>query len=325
MGEPGGIGPDIALAAWAGRLRTGCPSFAMICDPALLISRAREIGLNVTVVEADPDTAARAFQAGLPVIPLSPLGAVRVGATDAALAGAVVDSIRHGYELASSGQVLGLVTNPIHKKTLYDADFPFPGHTEFLAHLAQENSEGPVHPVMMLVCPDLRVVPMTIHVPLRQVADMVTPELIERTVSVIASDMRTRFAIERPRIAVSGLNPHAGEGGTLGEEERALIAPAVEKLKRLGHDVRGPFSADTLFHAEARATYDVALTMYHDQALIAAKTLNFHDSVNVTLGLPIIRTSPDHGTALSLAGTGRARPDSLISALKLAAAMARTR
>ena len=220
-----------------------------------------------------------------------------------------------------AGRAGAVVTNPIAKSVLYRAGFSHPGHTEFLAELAAQGGLPP-RPVMMLWSPILAVVPVTIHVALRDAIAHLTMEDIVATGRIVAHDLRTRFGIAQPRIAVSGLNPHAGEDGSLGREDIDIIAPAVAQLRKDGVDVRGPLSADTMFHEAARRTYDCALCMYHDQALIPIKTLAFDDGVNVTLGLPFVRTSPDHGTAFDIAGTGRANPSSLIAALRLAARMA---
>jgi 4-hydroxythreonine-4-phosphate dehydrogenase len=211
-----------------------------------------------------------------------------------------------------------MVTNPVAKNVLYQSGFAEPGHTEYLAKLAEETTGVPVHPVMLLWSPELAVVPVTIHLPLKDVVARLTSELIIETGRIVAHDLTHRFGIARPRLAIAGLNPHAGEEGALGDEDLAVVRPAVERLRALGIDARGPLPADTMFHAAARATYDVALAMYHDQALIPIKTLAFDHGVNVTLGLPFVRTSPDHGTAFDIAGTGRADPSSLIAALRLA-------
>jgi 4-hydroxythreonine-4-phosphate dehydrogenase len=220
------------------------------------------------------------------------------------------------------GRAAALVTNPVAKSVLYRAGFAEPGHTEFLGRLAQEATGRPVTPVMMLWAPELAVVPVTIHIPLREVFAVLTTALIVKTARIVARDLTGRFGIARPRLALAGLNPHAGEDGTLGKEDETIVAPAVAQLKAEGIDARGPLPADTLFHERARKTYDVALCMYHDQALIPIKTLAFDHGVNVTLGLPFVRTSPDHGTAFDIAGTGKADPSSLAAALKLAARLA---
>ncbi len=223
-----------------------------------------------------------------------------------------------------AGKAAAVVTNPIAKNVLYRAGFGHPGHTEFLAELAAKDGVVP-QPVMMLWSPELAVVPVTIHLSLREALALLTTDLIVSTARIVVADMMARFGLVRPRLAVSGLNPHAGEDGTLGTEDIEIVAPAVEILRGEGIDVRGPMPADTLFHKAARATYDCAICMYHDQALIPIKTIAFEDAVNVTLGLPFVRTSPDHGTAFDIAGTGRANPSSLIAALRLAARMAATK
>ena len=217
---------------------------------------------------------------------------------------------------------MAIVTNPVAKNVLYRSGFAEPGHTEFLARLAAEATGKTVRPVMMLWSRELAVVPVTIHLPLREVAKAITTDLIVETGRIVARDLAARFAIRRPRLAVAGLNPHAGEEGAMGEEDAAIVAPAVGQLRAEGIDAIGPLPADTLFNESARAAYDVALCMYHDQALIPIKTLAFDHAVNVTLGLPFVRTSPDHGTAFDIAGSGRADPSSLIAALVLAARLA---
>jgi 4-hydroxythreonine-4-phosphate dehydrogenase len=239
------------------------------------------------------------------------------GTLDPANAKAVIGAIEEAVSLTIAGHASAVVTNPIHKKVLYDGGFGFPGHTEFLSSLA-----GNGRVAMMLVSPQLKVVPVTIHLALRAAIQMLTTEEIVATGLLTVLALRNDFGIGRPRLAVAGLNPHAGEGGSMGTEDRDIVAPAVEELRRAGIDVIGPLPADTMFHPRARSTYDAALCMYHDQALIPLKTIDFDGGVNVTLGLPFIRTSPDHGTALDLAGSGHARPDSLIAALKIARAMA---
>ncbi len=222
------------------------------------------------------------------------------------------------FDDVHAGLAAAVVTNPVAKNVLYRSGFAEPGHTEYLAKLADEMTGIAAHPVMMLWSPELAVVPVTIHLPLREVMARLTTELITSTGRIVARDLKERFGIARPRLAIAGLNPHAGEDGALGEEDGTVVAPAVARLRAQGIDARGPLPADTLFHAAARATYDAALAMYHDQALIPIKTLAFDHAVNVTLGLPFVRTSPDHGTAFDIAGTGRADPSSLIAALQLA-------
>jgi 4-hydroxythreonine-4-phosphate dehydrogenase len=321
IGDPAGIGPDITLAAWTGRTREEIPSFVLIGDPALLAARARALGLAVPIAElSEIGAGAERFPHALPVLPVAWQGEVVAGRPDPSASRLVTQSIERAVSLAQAGAARAVVTNPIAKAVLYGAGFSFPGHTEFLAALASAK-ETPLHPVMMLASRSLRVVPATIHVPLKDVPRLLTRELILATIAITADGLARHFGVTRPRLAVSGLNPHAGEEGNLGREEIEIIAPAIEAAREAGFDVAGPYPADTLFHDGARATYDAAICMYHDQALVPFKTLAFEEGVNVTLGLPFIRTSPDHGTAFSLAGTGKASPRSLIEALRLAAAM----
>lgn len=318
MGDPAGIGGEIALSAWAsGRVRH---PFFIIADPAWLARLAVRAGIAITEI-AGPEAAAAAYSGGLPVLPLALAVPVEPGRPAPENAPAVVEAIERAVGLVETGAAAAVVTNPISKKALRDgAGFAFPGHTEFLAHLS-----GATRPVMMLVSPLLRVVPVTIHIPLRQVPEALTASLIEETARITDAALRSDFGIERPRVAVAGLNPHAGEGGQIGREEIDVIGPALERLRAAGLEIAGPLPADTMFHAEARARYDAALTMYHDQGLIPIKALDFARGVNVTLGLPFVRSSPDHGTAYDIAGTGRADPSSLIEALNLAAEMSARR
>ncbi|MFD1303328.1 4-hydroxythreonine-4-phosphate dehydrogenase PdxA [Methylobacterium marchantiae] len=325
MGDPAGIGPEIALMAWQARDEgNGLPPFFLVGDPDFIEARASGLGLQVPVAEVGPDLAVEVFPRALPVMPL-PSG-TRVGAIagrpDAANAGATLESIMTAVGLVRSGQAVALVTNPIAKYVLTSVGFAYPGHTEFLGALSVEPGETPPLAVMMLWSETLAVVPVTIHVALRQVPELLTQDLVVRTARIVAHDLRERFGIDRPRLVLSGLNPHAGEAGTMGTEDRDVLEPAVAQLQDEGIDIRGPLPADTLFHPRARATYDVALTPTHDQALIPIKTIAFDDGVNVTLGLPFVRTSPDHGTAFDIAGKGLARPDSLMGALRLAARLA---
>jgi len=320
MGEPAGIGGEIALKAW--RARAGLPVFAIIDDPERLAALARLLSLDVPIrTITSPAEAQGVFAAGLPVLPLT-LGAPAVlGKPSPATARAVLGSIERAARLAMDGVAAAVVTNPIQKKPLYDAGFPHPGHTEFLGEIA--GLAAP--PAMMLAAAELRVVPVTIHKPLADVPAALSTDEIVRIGRIVAHALIRDFGVANPRLAVAGLNPHAGEGGSMGGEDAAIIAPAVAALRASGIAVEGPLPADTMFHAAARARYDAALCMYHDQALIPIKTLAFDRAVNVTLGLPFIRTSPDHGTALDIAGQGVADATSLIEALKLAAAMARHR
>lgn len=327
MGDPAGIGPEISLAVWAHRHTNRCPPFALLADPALLEDRAREVGLLASIAEVGSfDEAGQAFDKALPVMPVKLAERVRAGAPKASNGAAVIGAIEAGVAAVADGSAAALVTNPIAKSVLYEAGFRHPGHTEFLAELAVRSwPAAAATPVMMLASDVLRVVPLTIHVPLAAVPGMMSTNLIAETARIMAAALRTDFGVARPRIAVAGLNPHAGEGGSIGTEDRDVIAPAIAKLQSEGLDIRGPLSADTLFHTEARATYDAVLAMYHDQALIPIKTLSFDTGVNVTLGLPFVRTSPDHGTAFDIAGRGKASPRSLLAALRMAADMSSRR
>jgi 4-hydroxythreonine-4-phosphate dehydrogenase len=320
-GEPAGIGPDIAIAAWLRRSELRLPAFYLTGDRDFFRERARLLGLDVTLEDVQPEDAVAAFPDTLPVVSTGHVATARPGHPDDSSADAAIGSIRHAVSDVVAARAAAVVTNPIAKSVLYRAGFRHPGHTEFLAELASRGGKSP-QPVMLLWSPALAVVPVTIHLSLRDALAQLSGELIVNTVRILAVDLRRRFGIARPRLAISGLNPHAGEEGSLGVEEQTIIAPAIEILRGDGFDIRGPLPADTMFHDAARQTYDCAICMYHDQALIPVKTLAFDDAVNVTLGLPFIRTSPDHGTAFDIAGTGRANPSSLIAALRLAARMA---
>jgi 4-hydroxythreonine-4-phosphate dehydrogenase len=322
LGEPAGIGPDITLAAWLKRAEFGLPPFYVVGDADFLKRRAERLGLKVPVREIDPEETRAVFAAALPVVPLDERVTAEPAHPDASSAPAAIASIRRAVAAVLAGRAHAVVTNPIAKSVLYRNGFAEPGHTEYLAKLAQAHTGKAVQPVMLLWSPDLAVVPVTIHLPVRDVPGALTTELIVSTGRIVARDLEVRFGIALPRLAVAGLNPHAGEDGTLGEEDLAVVAPAIARLRAEGIDARGPLPADTMFHPAARKSYDVALAMYHDQALIPIKTLAFDHAVNVTLGLPFVRTSPDHGTAFDIAGTGRASPASLVAALKLAARLA---
>ncbi|CAL77117.1 4-hydroxythreonine-4-phosphate dehydrogenase (4-(phosphohydroxy)-L-threonine dehydrogenase) [Bradyrhizobium sp. ORS 278] len=322
LGEPAGIGPDITLLAWLRRAELGLPAFYVLGDPAFLAQRAKLLDLQIPIAEARPEEASQAFASALPVVSTGHRITAPPGRPDATSAEAAIGSIRQAVADVKAGRAGAVVTNPIAKAVLYRAGFAHPGHTEFLAELAADGGTVP-QPVMMLWSPMLAVVPVTIHVALRDAIEQLTSPLITSTTRIVAASLRRYFGVSRPRIAMSGLNPHAGEDGTLGTEEDTIIAPAIANLRNAGIDVQGPLPADTMFHQAARKTYDCAVCMYHDQALIPIKTLAFDDGVNVTLGLPFIRTSPDHGTAFGIAGKGSANPASLIAALQLAARMAR--
>jgi 4-hydroxythreonine-4-phosphate dehydrogenase len=322
LGEPAGIGPDIALAAWQRRAALDLPPFYLLADPQCLTRRAAILGFDVPIEVATPATAATVFARAVPVVELGLSATAPPGKPDGTSAPAAIASIDRAVEHVIAGAAAAIVTNPVAKSVLYKSGFDDPGHTEYLAKLSFEHTGNPAWPVMMLWAPEVAVVPVTIHVPLKEVPARLTRDLIFETGRVVARDLVERFGIARPRLAVAGLNPHAGEDSTLGKEDDAIIKPAIERLVADGIDARGPFAADAMFHEAARKTYDAALCMYHDQALIPIKTLAFDHAVNVTLGLPFVRTSPDHGTAFDIAGTGKADPSSLIAALKLAARLA---
>jgi 4-hydroxythreonine-4-phosphate dehydrogenase len=320
MGEPAGIGGEITLKAWLGRAE-GVPVFYAIDDPDRLIRLAAGLGWQVPVQPiADPAESAEIFPTALPVAPIGAAVRAQPGRPDPADAAAIVGAIATAVADVRRGSAAALVTNPINKDSLYRAGFRHPGHTEYLAELA-----GGITPVMMLVCPELRVVPVTIHLALRRAVETLDTTAIVAAGRIAARALQRDFGIAAPVLAVAGLNPHAGEAGGLGREEIEIVEPAIAALRRDGVEARGPFAADTMFHAAARQTYDAALCMYHDQALIPIKTIDFDGGVNVTLGLPFVRTSPDHGTAFAIAGKGIAREQSLVAALRLAAAMASRR
>jgi 4-hydroxythreonine-4-phosphate dehydrogenase len=322
LGEPAGIGPDITLAAWLRRAELELPAFYVVGDPAFLERLARRLSLQVPVAAVEPEAAEAMFARALPVVALGHPVSATPGHPDSSSAPAAIASITRAVADTVAGRAGAVVTNPVAKSVLYRNGFVDPGHTEFLARLAQEATGGAARAVMMLWSPELAVVPVTIHLPLREVPARLTTDLIVETGHIVAHDLRRRFAIAQPRLAIAGLNPHAGEHGTLGDEDLTVVAPAIERLRAEGIAATGPLPADSMFHEAARANYDVALCMYHDQALVPIKTLAFDHAVNVTLGLPFVRTSPDHGTAFDIAGSGRANPSSLVAALRLAARLA---
>ena len=323
-GEPAGIGPDITIKAWLRRDELKLPAFYLVGDLDSVGKRAELLGLKISLADVGPEDAAAAFADALPVVATGKAATARPGQPDDSSAEAALASIRQAVADVATGRASAVVTNPIAKSVLYRAGFRHPGHTEFLAELAASGGRTP-QPVMMLWSPTLAVVPVTIHLSLREAIAQLSSELIVSTARIAVADLKARFGLVRPRLAVSGLNPHAGEDGSLGLEDQTIVAPAIEILRNEGIEVRGPLPADTMFHDAARKTYDCAICMYHDQALIPIKTIAFEDAVNVTLGLPFIRTSPDHGTAFDIAGTGRANPSSLVAALRLAARMATAR
>ena len=318
LGEPAGIGPDITFAAWRRRTELNLAPFYLLADPDFVVRRAQRIAPDVPIAVVEPAAAATSFASALPVVDIGVPVSAQPGHPDRSSAPAALAAIRRAVADVHAGTASAIVTNPVAKNVLYRSGFAEPGHTEFLAKLAEEATGVAARPVMMLWSPELAVVPVTIHLPLKDVVASLSSELVVETGRIVARDLRDRFGIARPRLAVAGLNPHAGEDGTLGDEDLTVVRPAVERLEAEGIDARGPLPADSLFHRSARATYDVALAMYHDQALIPIKTLAFDHAVNVTLGLPFVRTSPDHGTAFDIAGTGRADPTSLIAAIQLA-------
>ncbi len=327
MGDPAGVGLEVTLKAWAARAAEGLPPFVLFGDPIAAAQRARLLRLPVPIASVDKLAgAAEIFKNALPVrsVPLRTHAAP--GIPDRANAAAVIGAIEAATAAVASGEAAALVTNPIAKHVVAGDDFPYPGHTDFLAALAERHWPGRrYHAVMMLAAADLRVVPLTVHIPFIDVPKAITRDKLCQTVRITHAGLKRDFGVRRPRIAVTGLNPHAGEEGTIGREEINVIAPAIGDLCAEGLDVTGPHPADTLFHAAARATYDAAVCMYHDQALIPFKTVAFEDGVNVTLGLPFVRTSPDHGTAFGIAAKGCASPLSFIESLKLAATIADAR
>ncbi len=328
MGDPAGIGPDITLLSWLRRSADACPVFFVAGDAAVFADRAKTMGQssNLPVQTIDhPEEAEAVFPNALPVLPLKlPLGPVIAGRPDGEHAAAIIASIEQAVALTIAGRASAVVTNPIAKYVLMESGFAHAGHTEFLAELAERHGNGGLHPVMLMASKRLMAVPVTVHIALKDVPSAITPELLIRVATIVNDAFSRYFGIPQPRLAVCGLNPHAGENGALGREEIEIVAPALAALKTKGILASGPHPADTLFHDAARQQYDVVLAMYHDQALIPFKTLAFEDGVNVTLGLPFIRTSPDHGTAFALAGTGRANPASFIEALQIARKMSMT-
>jgi 4-hydroxythreonine-4-phosphate dehydrogenase len=321
MGDPAGIGGELSLKTWLALRHTG-PRFLALADPTRLERLARDLGLTVPVRKvAGPAAAAELFDKALPVLPVLLAATPVPGRPNPANAQAVVASIEQATKLAVTGTAAAVVTNPINKAALYQAGFAYPGHTEFLAALTGATGQQ----IMMLASPMLRVVPVTVHASLRDSIAMLTTDMIVAASRTTAAALRRDFGIVAPRLAIAGLNPHAGEQGALGTEETTLIQPAIDTLRADGIDVSGPWPPDTMFTVAARSRYDVAICMYHDQALIPLKTLDMDHGVNVTLGLPIVRTSPDHGTAFDIAGKGIADPTSLIAAIQLAAKLAARR
>jgi 4-hydroxythreonine-4-phosphate dehydrogenase len=327
MGDPAGIGPEITIRAWRERDNRALPPFAVYADLELMRATCRSLASDIDVVSVpDAVAAAAVFPHALPVVDVPLVRPAEAGAPDSCNGPSVILAIKRAVEAVAASKASAVVTNPIAKSVLYDAGFQYAGHTEYLGALAKEFWPAePANPVMMLASRDLRVVPVTIHVPLKSVPLLLTTDKIIETARIVAAALKRDFGIAKPRLVIAGLNPHAGEDGALGTEDRDIVAPAIAALKSAGIDATGPHSADTLFHAAARKTYDAAIAMYHDQALIPIKTLAFDSGVNATLGLPFVRTSPDHGTAFGIAGKGIASPASLIAALQLAAEMSARR
>ena len=325
IGEPAGIGPELAIKLWAERNSQSVPPFVLLTDPAFIESRARLLGVEMTVKQWDENWDVSAleqiFSEALPYYPLS--NSIEDSPTQLRTQNspAVIEAIETAVSLIHQGKASAVVTNPINKNALYEAGFKHPGHTEFLGELAQQWG-GTYRPVMMLAGPELRTVPATLHIPLKDVPEALDTQELTELMVITARELKNRFAVPTPRIAVTGLNPHAGEEGTMGSEDRDIILPAIRAAQESGLTITGPHPADTLFYAQRRKTYDAVIAMYHDQALLPVKTIAFDETVNVTLGLPFIRTSPDHGTALDIAGKGIARPDSLLAALNMASEMA---
>lgn len=323
MGEPAGIGPDLVLRLFARREELRLPPFILFGHIDFLRARAARLGLPVALAEIAPNGSPH-IEGVLPVVHVEGLVPDKPGEPTALSGKVVIESIRQAVDATMTGTCRGVVTAPIHKAVLYTAGFKYPGHTEYLSALTDRDGNPPM-PVMMLAHDELRVVPATIHVPIRDVPGLVTQELLISTGRIVAHDLRTRFGIAEPRIGFAGLNPHAGEGGKIGTEDFDVVGPAVVQLQHEGILAEGPMPADTLFYLPHWRRYDAVIAMYHDQGLIPVKTLDMWGGVNVTLGLPFIRTSPDHGVAYDAAATGAARAESLIAAIRMADEMAHAR
>jgi 4-hydroxythreonine-4-phosphate dehydrogenase len=324
IGEPSGIGPEVIIKSWFKRREHNLSPFFVIGSPTTIQMHAEQLRLPIPIqVISSPSEANSVYNSALPIIDLGLDGEFNFAAPNSKTAPMVIGAIEKAVELIANGHARSMVTAPINKASLYDAGFKSPGHTEYLAELASKHFNNVFHPVMMLASEQLCVVPLTIHVAICEVPKLINHELLTRTIGTINDSMKKYFGVPSPTIAVSGLNPHAGENNAMGQEDSQIIAPAIEALKKQGVNVTGPHPADTMFHAQARSQYDVALCMYHDQALIPIKTIDFDAGVNVTLGIPIVRTSPDHGTALNIAGRNLAKPTSMINSLKLADRMSK--
>ena len=319
MGEPGGIGPELALKAWQHFHKKSQLTFTLYADLEMMRASAERLGLDVDCVDVSNENTNALFAKALPVIPLHAPVTATPGQAETKNAAAVIEAITRAVVGVHAGHYSAVVTNPVQKASLTAHGFKWPGQTEFLGHLDQLHTKKNNRAVMMLACDTLKIVPLTIHMPLKDVAARLSREEIISVTQLTHDALRFRFKIAAPRIVIAGFNPHAGENGTMGREEIDIIAPAVKTLRDAGLNVIGPLPADTLFHERARARYDAVVAMYHDQALIPVKTLAFDSAVNMTIGLSFLRTSPDHGTALDIAGKGIARADSLIAALEMAA------
>ncbi|WP_279100547.1 4-hydroxythreonine-4-phosphate dehydrogenase PdxA [Bartonella apis] len=322
-GDPAGIGLEIALKAWQQRHSRYVPAFFVLADADIVEKTISLLNMDVRTAIVEGDDASEEFEDSFPIVPLYNGQSAVPGQPSSKNAAGIIEAIERGVHYVHDKKASALVTCPIAKKILYDAGFHFPGHTEFLADLAEKLNDKHYQPVMMLAGPQLRTIPVTVHIAIEKVPRALTKELLVETALIVAHDLSERFAIKNPRLAIAGLNPHAGEGGAMGIEEKTVIKPAMDILRSRGINVIGPLPSDTMFNARARQNYDVALCMYHDQALIPVKTIGFDDTVNVTLGLPFIRTSPDHGTAFDIAGKGIASPESFIAALTLADKLAK--
>jgi 4-hydroxythreonine-4-phosphate dehydrogenase len=324
IGEPSGIGPEVLIKSWFKRREHSIPPFFVIGSPDIIQKHAQQIRLPIPLeVIEHPSEAIEIYNRCLPIVDLGLDNDFHFAVPGQNTAETVIKAIDCAVDFIMRGQARAMATAPIHKAALYSAGFTSPGHTEYLAEQVQKHIGQEFQSVMMLASEELCVVPLTIHEPLHKVPELINHALLVRTIRTIHDSMKKYFGLASPRIVVSGLNPHAGENNSMGTEDSQIIAPAIEAIQKQGIDVKGPLPADTMFHKAVRAQYDVALCMYHDQALIPIKTIDFDAGVNVTLGLPIVRTSPDHGTALNIAGRGTANPTSMINSLKLADRMSK--
>ncbi len=317
MGEPAGIGPDLVMRLYAARQHLALPPFILYGHLDFLRARAERLGLKVALATSSPESAASIFAEALPVAHVDGLVPDKPGDPTPLSGKVVIEAIARAVEATLTGSTRGVVTAPIHKAVLYTAGFKHPGHTEYLAALCDRDGT-PSRPVMMLAHEELRVIPATIHVPIRDVPGLITYDLLVETGRIAAQSLRTRFGIAEPRLGFAGLNPHAGEGGAIGREDFDVVYPAIQQLVQEGIAAEGPIPADTLFYPPHWRRFDAVIGMYHDQALIPIKAVAFDEAVNVTLGLPIVRTSPDHGTAFDLAGTGKGSTASFLAAIRLA-------